>query len=82
MDGVGCGRRDDSDAVWLARTPTLDLLGRIAPTRRLIAHGKAESIADEICKSAPLAVQRIKEVALRGLATRVAHFEQPVFAWR
>ncbi len=28
---------------------------------------KAESIADEICKSAPLAVQRIKEVALRGL---------------
>lgn len=28
---------------------------------------KAEAIADEICKSAPLAVERIKDVALRGL---------------
>ena len=26
MDGVGVGRRDESDAVWLARTPTLDRL--------------------------------------------------------
>ena len=28
---------------------------------------KAEAIANEICQSAPLAVQRIKEVALSGL---------------
>ena len=26
MDGVGIGRQDASDAVWLARTPTLDAL--------------------------------------------------------
>ncbi len=25
---------------------------------------------------------QLREVALRGLGTRVAHFEQPVFAWR
>jgi len=25
---------------------------------------------------------QLREVALRGLATRVAHFDQPVFAWR
>jgi 8-oxo-dGTP pyrophosphatase MutT (NUDIX family) len=25
---------------------------------------------------------QLREVAVRGLATRVAHFEQPVFAWR
>jgi hypothetical protein len=25
---------------------------------------------------------QLREVALRGLATRVDHFEQPVFAWR
>lgn len=25
---------------------------------------------------------QLREVGLRGLATRVAHFEQPVFAWR
>jgi len=39
MDGVGIGRRDDSDAVWLARTPHLDRLMTTAPTIQLIAHG-------------------------------------------
>ncbi|MFP6655013.1 MAG: 2,3-bisphosphoglycerate-independent phosphoglycerate mutase, partial [Myxococcota bacterium] len=41
MDGVGHGRRDESDAVWLARTPTLDWLAEHTPTRELVAHGKA-----------------------------------------
>jgi len=41
MDGVGRGRRDDSDAVWLARTPTLDWLASSVPTGELIAHGQA-----------------------------------------
>ncbi len=41
MDGVGIGRRDESDAVWLARTPTLDRLAREVPTGQLLAHGKA-----------------------------------------
>ncbi|MBK7949344.1 MAG: 2,3-bisphosphoglycerate-independent phosphoglycerate mutase [Deltaproteobacteria bacterium] len=41
MDGVGIGRNDESDAVWLARTPTLDRLAREVPTGRLLAHGKA-----------------------------------------
>jgi 2,3-bisphosphoglycerate-independent phosphoglycerate mutase len=41
MDGVGHGRRDESDAVWLARTPTLDWLTEHTPTRELVAHGKA-----------------------------------------
>lgn len=27
-------------------------------------------------------VYQLREVVMRGLATRVAHFEQPVFAWR
>jgi 8-oxo-dGTP pyrophosphatase MutT (NUDIX family) len=27
-------------------------------------------------------IYQLREVALRGIATRVAHFEQPVFAWR
>ena len=26
MDGVGIGAHDEADAVWLARTPILDLL--------------------------------------------------------
>ncbi len=43
----------------------LGLVDHVVPMADLMS--KAESIADEICKSAPLAVQRIKEVALRGL---------------
>lgn len=41
MDGVGYGRKDESDAVWLARTPTLDWLATNTPTGELVAHGKA-----------------------------------------
>ena len=41
MDGVGVGRQDSSDAVWLARTPTLDGLAASVPTRTLRAHGKS-----------------------------------------
>jgi 2,3-bisphosphoglycerate-independent phosphoglycerate mutase len=41
MDGVGIGRHDESDSVWLARTPVLDRLGATALTTRLLAHGKA-----------------------------------------
>ena len=41
MDGVGRGREDESDAVWLARTPTLDWLAANTPTGSLAAHGMA-----------------------------------------
>ncbi|MBW2425216.1 MAG: 2,3-bisphosphoglycerate-independent phosphoglycerate mutase [Deltaproteobacteria bacterium] len=41
MDGVGIGRQDESDAVWLARTPQLDRLAERVPTGRLVAHGRA-----------------------------------------
>jgi len=41
MDGVGIGRRDESDAVWLARTPTLDWLAGQPLATTLKAHGTA-----------------------------------------
>lgn len=41
MDGVGYGQQDESDAVWLARTPNLDFLQAEAATGRLAAHGVA-----------------------------------------
>ena len=46
MDGVGIGRRDQGDAVWLARTPTLDRLetGAWLP---LIAHGTAMGLPSD-----------------------------------
>jgi 2,3-bisphosphoglycerate-independent phosphoglycerate mutase len=41
MDGVGIGREDESNAVHLARTPTLDHLLATCPHTRLLAHGPA-----------------------------------------
>ncbi len=41
MDGVGIGQKDESDAVWLARTPTLDWLQGNVPFMELQAHGKS-----------------------------------------
>jgi 2,3-bisphosphoglycerate-independent phosphoglycerate mutase len=41
MDGVGLGRKDASDAVHLARTPTLDQLAAEALSIELAAHGTA-----------------------------------------
>jgi 2,3-bisphosphoglycerate-independent phosphoglycerate mutase len=39
MDGIGIGRQDESDAVYLARTPTLDHLMDTCPHTQLRAHG-------------------------------------------
>ena len=41
MDGVGIGAHDEGDAVWLARTPTLDRLARGSAVTTLTAHGTA-----------------------------------------
>ena len=41
MDGVGIGKKDEADAVYLARTPTLDRLFATCPHTRLQAHGPA-----------------------------------------
>ena len=47
MDGVGCGASNEGDAVWLARTPTLDHLARISLTTRLKAHGVAVGLPSD-----------------------------------
>jgi len=39
MDGIGIGRQDESNAVYLARTPTLDHLLATCPHTQLLAHG-------------------------------------------
>jgi enoyl-CoA hydratase/carnithine racemase len=48
----------------------LGLVDHVVPMSQLIA--KCEAIAREICKSAPLAVRGIKQVALRGLDLSLA----------
>ncbi len=47
MDGVGSGRRDEGDAVWLARTPTLDWLAEHAVGTRIKAHGTAVGLPSD-----------------------------------
>ena len=41
MDGVGCGRHDEGDAVFLARKPNLDFLASQPAVTMLTAHGTA-----------------------------------------
>ncbi|MCB0745176.1 MAG: 2,3-bisphosphoglycerate-independent phosphoglycerate mutase, partial [Ignavibacteriae bacterium] len=41
MDGVGFGKQDESDGVFLAKTPNLDKLLKLPNTTRLKAHGTA-----------------------------------------
>jgi len=47
MDGVGRGAQNEGDAVWLARTPVLDALGRNVPSRLLRAHGTAVGLPSD-----------------------------------
>ncbi len=47
MDGVGCGASNEGDAVWLARTPTLDHLAGVSLTTRLRAHGTAVGLPSD-----------------------------------
>ncbi|HKV53539.1 MAG TPA: enoyl-CoA hydratase-related protein [Candidatus Binataceae bacterium] len=60
----------------------LGLVDHVVPMSRLIP--KCEEIAAEICKSAPLGVQRIKQAALRGLDLPLADglkLERELYDW-
>jgi 2,3-bisphosphoglycerate-independent phosphoglycerate mutase len=47
LDGIGIGKRDEWDAVALARTPTLDRLMAEDPWRLLKAHGTAVGLPSD-----------------------------------
>jgi len=47
MDGVGHGASNEGDAVWLARTPTLDHLAEASLATRLRAHGTAVGLPSD-----------------------------------
>ena len=47
MDGVGIGARDEGNAVWLAKTPTLDRLATLSLSTELCAHGKAVGLPSD-----------------------------------
>ena len=47
MDGVGLGKNDDGDAVFLANTPVLDMLLKEHPHTALKAHGTAVGLPSD-----------------------------------
>lgn len=47
LDGVGLGRRDDGNAVFVAKTPNLDRLLQGQMSRTLCAHGSAVGLPSE-----------------------------------
>lgn len=47
MDGVGIGRNDGSNAVFLARTPTLDRILASPLSTQLLAHGEAVGLPSD-----------------------------------
>jgi enoyl-CoA hydratase/carnithine racemase len=60
----------------------LGLVDHVVPMNQLMS--KCEEIATEICKSAPLAVQKIKQAALRGLDMPLADglkLERELYNW-
>ncbi|MGE0825224.1 MAG: enoyl-CoA hydratase/isomerase family protein [Candidatus Binatia bacterium] len=60
----------------------LGLVDHVVPMNQLMR--KCEEIATEICKSAPLAVQKIKQAALRGLDMSLADglkLERELYNW-
>jgi enoyl-CoA hydratase/carnithine racemase len=68
--------------IGAAEALRLGLVDHVVPMSRLLA--KCEEIAAEICKSAPLAVSRIKQAALRGLDRPLAAglaLEHELYQW-
>ena len=60
----------------------LGLVDYVVPMNQLMS--RCEQIAAEICKSAPLAVQRLKQAALRGLDMPLADglkLERELYEW-
>lgn len=86
------GRRDSelvanpAEVSEVYRIPVAELEHPAVPQLRRIPESPREVISIPLMGTsvhAPTAavLYQLREVAVRGLSTRVAHFEQPVFAW-
>jgi 8-oxo-dGTP pyrophosphatase MutT (NUDIX family) len=78
---------DPREVAAVYRIPLATLLRPEVPRLRRIPESDRPVISiplDVADVHAPTAaiVYQLREVVMRGIATRVAHFEQPVFAWR
>lgn len=79
--------RNPGEVAEIHRVPLAALLRPEVPRLRRIPESDRPVISIPLAMAdvhAPTAaiVYQLREVVIRGEATRVAHFEQPVFAWR
>jgi 8-oxo-dGTP pyrophosphatase MutT (NUDIX family) len=79
--------RDPREVAAVHRIQLADLFRPEVPRLRQIPQSERPvlsiplHVADVHAPTAAI-VYQLREVVLRGLATRVAHYEQPVFAWK
>ncbi len=62
--------------------PELPLLRRIPESDRPLISIPLATVRTDVHAPTAAILYQVREVALFGRATRVAHYEQPVFAWR
>ncbi len=75
-----------SEVAEIYRVPIVELEGPEVPRLREIPESNRPVISipllgHDIHAPTAAVLYQLREVAVRGLNTRVAHFEQPVFAW-
>lgn len=62
--------------------PEVPTIRRIAESDRPVISIPIPMLSDQINAPTAAVLYQFREVALRGLQTRVDHYDQPVFAWR
>jgi hypothetical protein len=88
--GAACDLRADPTEVASVHRIPLDALDapevprlrRIPQSDRPVISIPLRQVATDIHAPTAAVLYQFREVALHGRATRVAHYEQPVFAWR
>ena len=80
---------DPVEVAYVLRVPFSELDSPVIPRLRPTENGKPPVLSaplpvmgSEVYAPTAAMLYQFREVAMRGLATRVAHFDQPRFAWR
>lgn len=63
-------------------SPAIPLFDAGPEPDRPVLYSRLPSLGHEMYSPTAALLYQFREVALRGLATRVAHYDQPAFAWR
>ncbi|MBS0241566.1 MAG: CoA pyrophosphatase [Proteobacteria bacterium] len=86
---IGHIEPDPIEVAYVVRVPFAELDSPVIPKLRPTEDGKPPVMSaplpimgSEVYAPTAAMLYQFREVAMRGLATRVAHFDQPRFAWK